>query len=272
MPLITTLPSTNLPGTIANTAPTKILTVRYATNLVAQVYTLDLNPIAATIVAYSQYSFLVRGAQSTMIYQPGSGTAILDLTSQLVQHINRLGYFWASITGAGTLRLTSREPGINNNLLLQTGLFGATQVQLIAPSSPLPVLAGSALFWDTTYNISDPWASRLVTTLDVASVRSGFNLARDFAGVSLRDQSNYGTNNQIGREFEIMRQGDIWVTNYGSVVLNRSSVVVVNNLVGTNIVPSGSFTNTGTSLVTLPIQYQTIANPNTNAIVSLNLV
>jgi len=272
MPLITTLPASNNPGTLVNTSASKVLTVRYANNLVAQVYTLDLNPITPSITPYSQYLCLVRGAQLTMIYQPGSGSALLDLTSQLTQHFNRSGYFWASITGSGVIRLTAREAGINNQLMLQSGLFGATLTQTTAPSSPIPLQAGTLLFWDTTYSANDPWASRLVTTLDVASVRPGFSVLRDCAGVSLRSSSNYGTSDLLDREFEIMRQGDVWVRNAGTSIITRSTPVTVNTTPGTPLLPSGSFNSSGLTISTVPIQYQSIASPNTNAILSLGLV
>jgi len=272
--LITTLPRFGDPGSIVNTRPTNIITCRYTTNLVAQQYTLNLNPIAGAITNLASYSYTVRGSQSTLVFRQGIGTALLDLTSQLTAHINRFGYLWASISGSGIITLTSREPGVDNQLLLQGSLFGATLTQTIAPSSPPSLTAGTMVAWDTTYDINNPWASNLVTGLDVASVIGGFNASRDLAGVVLRSDSNYSTTDQIvGTEVEIMRTGNIWVRNYGATTINRSTPTAMNNAAPTNLLPAGAF---GASLgivlnIPLSLQYQSIARPNETAILGINL-
>lgn len=272
--LITTLPRFGDPGTIVDTRPTNIVTVKYTTNLVAQQYTLNLNPISGAIANLGNYTMSIRGSQSTLVFRQGLGTALLDLTSQLVAHINRFGYLWASITGSGTISLVSREPGVDNQLMLQGGLFGATLTQTTAPSNPPSLVAGTMVAWDRTYNINNPWASNLVTGLDVAIGTAGFNSQRDIAGVVLRSESNYSSSDLIiGTELEIMRTGNIWVRNYGGGTINRSSVPMMNTNAPTPIIPAGAFGDGFGLQFNLPLnlQYQSIARPNETVILSINL-
>jgi hypothetical protein len=272
--LITTLPRSGDPGSIVNTRPPNIITCRYVSNLVAQQYTLNLNPIAGAIANLANYSMVIRGSQSTLIYQAGLGTPLLDLTSQLVSHINRFGYLWASISGSGIITLSSREPGIDNGLILQGGLFGATLTQTVAPSFPLPLTAGTMVAWDVTYDPNDPWASNRVTSLDRALLVGGFTGQRDLAGVVVRSTANYSTSDQIsGTEVEVLRNGNIWVRNYGTTTINRSTVTAFNTLESTPTLPSGAF-GIGSGLVVnspLTIQYQSIARPQETAILGINL-
>lgn len=271
--LITTLPRFGDPGSIVNTRPTNIITCRYTTNLVAQQYTLNLNPIAGAITNLASYTYTVRGSQSTLVFRQGLGTALLDLASQLVAHINRFGYLWASITGSGTISLVSREPGVDNQLLLQGGLFGATLSQSVAPSNPPALVAGTMVAWDTTYNINNPWASNQVTGIDVAAAVGGFSLTRDLAGIIVRADQNYGTSDTIvGTEVEVMRTGNIWVRNYGAATINRSTSPIINSAVPTNLVPSGAFgVASGLTWASpLNLQYQSIARPNETVMVGIN--
>lgn len=273
--LITTLPRFGDAGAIVDTRTPTIITCRYTTNLVAQQYTLNLNPISGAITNLANYTMTIRGSQSTLVFRQGTGTALLDLTSQLVAHINRFGYLWASITGSGTISLVSREPGIDNQFLLQGGLFGATLTQTVAPSSPPSLVAGTAVAWDTTYNINNPWASNLVTGFDVAVGTPGFTVNRDLAGIVVRAASNYSTTDNItGTEVEILRTGNIWVRNYGSATINRSSAIQINSVAPTATVPAGAFgVTTGFTPFPFPfqMQYQSIARPNETAILGVNL-
>jgi hypothetical protein len=271
--LITTLPRFGDPGSIVDTRPAHIITCRYTTNLIAQQYTLNLNPIAGAITNLANYTMTIRGSQSTLVFRQGLGTPLLDLTSQLVAHINRFGYLWASISGSGTIIMTSREPGVDNQLLLQGGLFGATLTQTIAPSNPPSLVAGTMVAWDTTYNPTDPWASNKVTGLDIAAAVPGFNITRDFAGIVVRSNSNYASTDLItGTEIEVMRSGNIWVRNYGTATINRSTNTLINNLAPTQLLPTGAFgVGIGTFNNPLALQYQSIARPNETAILGVNL-
>jgi hypothetical protein len=154
------------------------------------------------------------------------------------------------------------------------GLFGATLTQTVAPSNPPSLMAGTVVAWDRTYNPSDPWASNKVTNLADAIAVPGFVSNRDIAGVIVRSNLNYSDSDQVkGAELEIMRNGSIWVRNYGTTNINRSSITAINSVAATSSIPSGAFGNSFGLIFNQPMnmQYQSIARPNETAILNINL-
>lgn len=275
MNLITTLPRFGDAGSIVDTREPHIITCRYTSALVAQQYTLNLNPISGAITNLATYTLSVRGSQSNMVFRSGVGTDLLDLTSQLVAHINRFGYLWAYISGSGIITLASREPGIDNMVLLQGALFGATLTQTVAPSSPPLLTAGTLVVWDVAYNPTNPWNSNTVMSMSAGVAQGGFDFRRDVAGVVVRQNQNYSSTDQIsGTEIEVMRTGNIWVRNYGATNINRRTITAVNQSAATPLLPSGAF-GTGAGYTNhdypLSLQYQSVARPNETAILSINL-
>lgn len=270
MPLITVNPTVGTPGQIVDTRPWYSETCQYTSLQVSQVHTLNLNPV--TITPYGNYTIEVAGSSSTMVYSPGVGSAILDFTSQLTQHINRFGYLWASITGTGLITLTARQPGVTYSVAMLQGLTQATLTLTQAASSPAPLTAGTLVFWDRPYSSTDPVGHRKITTLDVASGVAGFDLVRDCAGVVLRDPSNYSSLDTMpSNTVEVVRQGAIWVRNYGSVNVSRDTAIRVNNLAGTSLIPAGGF-GLGTLMTNLPVQYDYPAVPGAMTRVRINLI
>jgi hypothetical protein len=154
------------------------------------------------------------------------------------------------------------------------GLFGSTLTQTVAPSNPPALMAGTLVAWDRTYDVSDPWASNKVTNIADAVAIPGFNTNRDIAGVIVRSNLNYSDSDQVkGNELEIMRGGSIWVRNYGTTNINRSSITTINNAAATSVIPSGALGD-GFGLIfnnPLNLQYQSIARPNETAILNINL-
>jgi hypothetical protein len=154
------------------------------------------------------------------------------------------------------------------------GLFGAALTQTITPSNPPKLMAGTVVAWDRTYNPSDPWASNKVTNIADAIAVPGFVSNRDIAGVIVRSNLNYSDSDQVkGTELEIMRNGSIWVRNYGTTNINRSSITAINSVAATPVTPSGAFGNSFGLIFNQPmtLQYQSIARPNETAILNINL-
>lgn len=270
MPLLPSIPTVGTPGQIVDTRPWYSETCQYKSMQAPQVHTLNLNPVPIT--AYGNYTISISGASSTMVFNPGVGSPILDFTSQMAQHINRFGYLWASITGTGLLTLTARQPGVSYPVALLQGLTLAALTQTQAASSPIPLTAGTMVFWDRPYLANDPQGHRLITTLDVASVQAGFDLVRDCAGVVLRDASNYSGIDTVPSGYvEVLRQGSVWVRNYGSVNTTRDTPILVNNLAGTSMVPAGGF-GLGSPMTGLPVQYDYPSVPLAMTRIRLNLI
>lgn len=269
MPLIPTIPQTGLPGMVVDTAPWYAESVQYTANQVAQTYTLNLN--AVPLIAYGNYTISVDGSATTLVFNPGTSLLMSDFTSQMAQHISRFGYFWASITAPGILTLTARQAGINYQVSLGDGLTAATLTQTIAPSTPAPLTAGTLVYWNRAYN-NDPRSHRQVTTYNIASGVAGFDAVRDIAGIVLRDLSNYQAQDTVPSTYlEVLRQGHIWVRNYGSGPVTRDTPVLINSLAGTSSLPSGSFgVGIPVSQPTL-IQYDSYAAPSGVVKVRLNL-
>ena len=269
MPLIPTIPQTGLPGMVVDTTPWYAESVQYTANQVAQTYTLNLG--AVPLVAYGNYTLSVNGAATTLVFSPGSSLFMSDFTSQMAQHINRFGYFWASITSPGALTLTARQAGVIYQVSLGDGLTLATLTQTVAPSTPTPLTAGTLVYWSRSYD-ADPRSHRRVTTYNIASSVAGFDAVRDIAGIVLRDLSNYQAQDTVPSTYlEVLRQGHVWVRNYGATLVTRDTPILINPLAGTSILPSGGFGLGAAINQPTLIQYDSYAVPSGVVKVRLNL-
>jgi hypothetical protein len=259
MSLISTFPRTGLPGVIVNTKPHYAETViRSASSSSTKVITIDLNPIAGAILPNAQYSFVINGTAVTHTYQDTGGSAVQSLASQLAAVISRYGFFWGSIQATGVIRLTARLSGTDDQVVLGTGLTGATLTVVTPAVTPLPMTAGTLLFYDNS-SPSSPDGSRSVSTYNLMSVVGGFNALRDVAGIVVRSESNYGQSDSVpGDYFEVLRQGIIWCRNYGTTPVNRTTQVRINNLAPSTVLPAGAF-GTGLDISTASLTVRELA-------------
>lgn len=262
--LLTTFAESGLPGQVATTQPWYAEPCTYSATQLNHTYTLNLNPMIGSVVDFGNYSLSISGSLSTLVFRQGSGSTLLDFTSQWANHINRFGFYWASISSSGVLTLTARQAGISYPILLGSGMTGATLTQTQAPFTPTNLIAGTLVFWNQPYT-ANPRDHRQVTTHNIASAQSGFNFVRDLAGITMRDSTNYQASDTIVSEVvEVLRVGSIWVRNYGTNPLSRASSVAFNPLAGTPTLPSGAF---GLGTVITPamggdrLQYDSFANP-----------
>jgi hypothetical protein len=239
--LIPSMPEKGHPGQINDTRPWYAETCFYNASRTNQQYTLNLNPVIASVVNYGNYTLLIAGAATTMVFSQGVNSPLADFTSQWAQCVNNFGYFWASIASPGVITLTARTAGQSIPLQAGQGMSAAVITQTVAPFSPPALTAGTLVYWLPTYS-ADPLSHRQVTTYDVASIQDGFDTYLDVAGVVLRELSNYQQSDSIvGDRVEVLRQGSVWVRNYGTVAIHRSSPVKANLLAGTALLPAGAF-------------------------------
>jgi hypothetical protein len=250
------------PGQINDTRPWYAETCFYTASRTNQRYTLNLNPVISSVVNYGNYTLLIAGAATTMVFSQGVNSPLADFTSQWVQHINNFGYFWASIASPGVITLTARTAGQTVSLQAGQGMSAAVITQTIAPFSPPALTAGTLVYWLRNYT-AEPQTHRQVTTYDVASIQDGFDDYLDVAGVVLRELSNYQQSDSIvGDRVEVLRQGSIWVRNYGTAAINRNTIVATNQLPGTNVLPCGAFgIGVNSPLWTNNLQYDSFAYP-----------
>lgn len=242
MTLLPSLPEYGLPGQIASTKPSYIETCRYLAVEQGQVYTLDLNPIAGSILPNNQYSLLINGSLATVTYQANGGSAVQSLASQIAGAISRYGYFWATIQSTGVIRLTNRTIGVSVPIVLSVGLIGATLTQTTPAVAGGDAIAGTLLFLVTDNN--QPDGHRLAASYDytAAALGGSFSALRDCGGIVLRPLSNYTTIDSVpGDYLGLVRQGLIWVRNYGSTAVNRLSPVRIYTGAANPEIPYGSF-------------------------------
>jgi hypothetical protein len=258
--LLPSIPEKGSPGQINDTRPWYSELCWYTATRTTQTYTLNLNPVAITNLA--NYSLVIAGSSTTMVFSQGVNPPLQDFTSQWTQHINNYGYFWASISSPGVITLTARSPGVSTSLAVGQNMSAATITQTIAPFSPPALTAGTLVYWLRNYT-ADPKTHRQVTTYDVASIQDGFDDYLDVAGIVLRELSNYQSSDSVvGDRVEVLRQGSIWVRNYGTAAIDRNTIVATNQLPGTNVLPCGAFgLGVNSPLWTSNLQYDSFAYP-----------
>lgn len=259
MTLLPSLPEYGLPGQIASTKPHYTETYRYLTIEQGQVYTLDINPIAGSILPNNQYSLFINGSLITVTYQANGGSAVQSLASQIAGAISRFGYFWATIQSAGVIRLTNRTIGQSVPIVLSVGLIGAALTQTTPAVTGGDAIAGTLLFMLTDNN--QPDGHRLAASYDYASTILGgsFSALRDCGGIVLRPMSNYTTIDSVpGDYLGLVRQGLIWVRNYGTAAVSRLSPVRIYTGTANPAIPYGAF-GTGLDLSTVGFTARDIA-------------
>lgn len=237
MPILTSLTPHGLPGQVADTAPTLIETYRLATTARPAIYELNLNPIAGSIQNLGQYTINIDGQPITLTFRDGGGSLVQNLAAQLSSLVSQYGYYWAVIVSSGLIRLTARTPGVTQPITLGTGLTGSTLTLTQSATVTEPPVPGSLLYF-LAGNDGQDYAA----TYDLASTSPGFDASRDIAGVLVRTYDNYKTlDSSQGDVVQILRQGHIWVKNYGTSQITRQTTPLSNRLAGTPTLPCGVF-------------------------------
>ncbi len=260
MPILTSLTPQGLAGQVADTAPTLIETYRLATTSRPAIYELNLNPIAGAIQNQGQYTLGIDGQPITLTFRDGGGSLVQNLAAQLSSLVSQYGYYWAVIVSSGLIRLTARTPGVTQPITLGSGLTGATLTQTQTATVTEPPVPGCLLYF-----IADSGQDR-VATFDIASTAIGFDASRDIAGVLVRTYDNYKTlDSSQGDVVQVLRQGHIWVRNYGNSTVTRQTVPLSNRTAGTPSLPCGAF-GVGTSVHSTSLSwsnfmYARTANP-----------